>query len=297
MSNPAGGVIHDIGYQRYSGPRSGRAYATRSLYSHGLRTAFGLGRSAKAKIFPWLVVAIVGLIAVVATAVRALGGGFLGYFGFIDVAAFLAVLFCAVAGPELVSRDLRSGVLPLYFSRPLTRRDYALAKWAALVTAVWLLFAGPQLIIFLGGAFSGGTFKDFLHELGQFGQGLSYAAIVALLFASIGVLVGSLSGRRAVAAAIIAGFFLLSSAVASIMLGLGYGIGSRGLSRSSLLFSPHTLVQGVQSWLYDRPLVQFGDSFTTGSIGSFGRVYALAWLVFTAGSVLLLMVRYKKVAR
>ena len=39
------------------------------------------------------------------------------------------MLFCAVVAPELVSRDLRGGVLPLYFSRPLTRIDYALAKW------------------------------------------------------------------------------------------------------------------------------------------------------------------------
>lgn len=288
------GVIHDIGYQRYSGPRLGRAYAARSLYTHGLRTAFGLGRSAKAKIFPWLVVAIVSIMAIIVTAVRALGGGFLGYLGFIDIAAFLGVLFCAVVGPELVSRDLRSGVLPLYFSRPLTRRDYALAKWAALVSAMFLLFAGPQLIMFLGGAFSGGTASDFLDEVGEFGKGVAYAAIVALLFASIGVLVGSLSGRRAVAAAIIAGFFLLSSAVASILLGLGYGIQNRDLSRASLLFSPQTLAQGVESWVFDKQLAQFGEDFT---IGSFGPLYALAWLVFTAGSVLLLLWRYKKVAR
>lgn len=288
------GVIHDIGYQRYTGQRLGRAYAAQSLYAHGLRTAFGLGRSAKSKIFPWLVVSIVVLMAIVVTAVRALGGGFLGYFGFLDIAAFLGFLFCAVVGPELVSRDLRSGVLPLYFSRPLTRNDYALAKWAALVSAVWLLFAGPLLIMFLGGAFSGGTVKEFTTELGHFGQGLLYAAIVALLFASIAVLVGSLSGRRAVAAAIIAAFFLLSSAVAGIIMGLGHGVHSMTLQRASLLLSPQTLVQGVEGWVFDRQLPQWGDSFT---IGSFGPLYTLAWLVFTAGSVLLLLLRYRKVAR
>ena len=62
----AAGVIHDIGYQRYTGERLGRGYSARSLYTHGVRTAFGLGRSAKAKIFPWMVVGIVGLVAVVA---------------------------------------------------------------------------------------------------------------------------------------------------------------------------------------------------------------------------------------
>ena len=48
-------VIHDIGYQRYTGPRLGRAAVFGALYIHGLRAAYGFGRSAKAKIFPWLV--------------------------------------------------------------------------------------------------------------------------------------------------------------------------------------------------------------------------------------------------
>ena len=64
------------------------------------------------------------------------------------------LLFCAIVAPELVSRDLRSGVLPLYFSRPLRPADYALAKLAALVSAVTLLFAAGQIIMFLGAAFT-----------------------------------------------------------------------------------------------------------------------------------------------
>ncbi len=67
-------VIHDIGYQRYDGPRLGRAYAVRSLYVHGVRTAFGLGRGAKSKVFPWIVVGIVFLVAVVLTAIRSQSG-------------------------------------------------------------------------------------------------------------------------------------------------------------------------------------------------------------------------------
>jgi len=72
------------------------------------------------------------------------------------------------------------------------------------------------------------------------------------------------------------------------------GIDSAELRRASLLFSPQTLVQGMQAWLFDKRLDQFGEGL---NIGSFGSVYALAWLVFTGGSVLLLLLRYKKVAR
>ena len=37
------GVIHDIGYRRYTGRRLGRAQIVRALYWHSLRSAFGLG--------------------------------------------------------------------------------------------------------------------------------------------------------------------------------------------------------------------------------------------------------------
>ena len=37
-------VIHDIGYQRYDGPRLGRRHVFGALYIHGLRAAFGFGR-------------------------------------------------------------------------------------------------------------------------------------------------------------------------------------------------------------------------------------------------------------
>ena len=53
------GVIHDLGYQRYDGPRLGRAQIVRALAWHSFRGAFGFGRGAKAKIIP--VIALVAL--------------------------------------------------------------------------------------------------------------------------------------------------------------------------------------------------------------------------------------------
>ena len=48
------GVIHDLGYQHYDGPRLGRPAIVRALAWHSLRSAFGLGRGARAKIVPVL---------------------------------------------------------------------------------------------------------------------------------------------------------------------------------------------------------------------------------------------------
>ena len=74
MSDTTTGVIHDIGYQHYTGPRAGRGYLARSLYTHSLRTAFGLGRGVKAKLFPWAAVSLVTLVALILTAVASQSG-------------------------------------------------------------------------------------------------------------------------------------------------------------------------------------------------------------------------------
>ncbi|MEV6968386.1 ABC transporter permease subunit [Hamadaea sp. NPDC051192] len=288
------GVIHDIGYQRYSGPRLGRGYAVRSLYVHSLRTAFGFGRSAKAKIFPWFAAGIALLVAVIVTAVRAQAGRpVLSYTSYADAISILVVLFCAVIGPELVSRDLRSGVLPLYFSRPMTRADYALAKLAATVSAAWLLLAMPLTIMFLGGAFGAGGAKEIWTEIGRYAAGLGYAALYALLFGAIATLVGSLASRRAVAAAIIAGFFLMTSAVAGVVSGIAFATDSTTLQHAFGLLSPATLLQGVHAWaIADQP----GD-LETIPVGNLGPVYGLVLVAAIAVCTLLLLARYRKVAR
>ncbi len=113
-------AIHDIGYQRYRGRRLGRSYARKALYTHSFRTAFGLGRSGKAKIFPWLAASLFLLIAVIVVAIRSQTGRLvISYIDLPQSASLLVLLFVATAAPELVSRDLRSKVLPLYFSRPI----------------------------------------------------------------------------------------------------------------------------------------------------------------------------------
>ena len=61
----AGGVIHDLGYQRYDGPRLGRQRIVAALAWHSFRSAFGFGRGAKAKIVPVIVMIAICLPAIV----------------------------------------------------------------------------------------------------------------------------------------------------------------------------------------------------------------------------------------
>ncbi len=285
----ADSVIHDIGYRRYEGPRLGRGYVVRSLYTYSMRTAFGIGRGAKAKIFPWLVIGIVGSMAIVAVAVRSLTGEvFTTYLDFAQSMSFPVMLFLAAVAPELVSRDLRDGTLPLYFSRPVRRYEYPLVKFAALVTAVFLLLGGPQLLLFIGSAFSrddglSGAWKEFQDLL----PGLAAAGIYALGLAGISLLVSSLTGRRAFAAAGVVAVFLLTAPIAGTMIGIG-GIDST-LAKLAFLVNPWMLFERLTDWMFDTVQSEI-------PIGDFGPVYLAGGIVLILGCVGLLLLRYRKVA-
>ncbi len=277
-------VIHDIGYQRYSGVRLSRGYAARSLFEHGLRVAFGLGRSAKAKIFPWIVIGLVTLLAVVIVAVKAQTGEMmLSYQAFPSAVSTVAMVFLAVVAPELVSRDLRNQTLPLYFSRPVGRADYALAKLSALAVAVFLLLAGPQTLVFLGSAFTAPDTSGVAAEARGLLGGWVVSAAYALIFSSLSVLIASVASRRAFAAGAIVVVFMVSSGVAGLLIALG---GEGPMSRIAPLFSPFLLPEGLRSWLYG----------TSIDVGAYGPLYGLATLLLVTGCTGLLVLRYRKVS-
>ncbi|HEY1486027.1 MAG TPA: ABC transporter permease subunit, partial [Micromonosporaceae bacterium] len=258
------------------------AYARTSLYTHSLRTAFGFGRSAKAKIFPWFAAAVLLLVAIIDVAIRSQTGRLpMSYIDFPQETALAVLLFVATAAPELVSRDLRSKVLPLYFSRPIRRSDYAFAKLAALASAIFLLVAVPLLVIFLGGAFSlpaGRIWREFTDFLG----GLVGAGIMAVLYAAIGLLVASLLGRRMVAAAAIVGVFLVTTTVGAAIAVIAGGYGelvARGLG-------PTQLVQSLNVWMLGGNPKHFG---------SFGWAYLFEAVLGTGLVAALLLLRYRRV--
>ena len=310
MSSPstatgtATGVIHDIGYRRYEGPRLGRGYRLRSLYVHGLRTSYGLGRGVVAKIFTWGPFIVLVAIAAIFAAIRSqVGDAITTYWEFPVLGLnLLVLLFCAVAAPELVSRDLRSGVLQLYFSRPLTRTDYPIAKWASLVSALFLLVLAPELVLFLGGAFGTTDLGLVWDETVELSKGLVVAAVLALLYGSISLLISSLSRRWAVAAALTVAVFILTTPLVGILEGMAWVLGSSDpnfdgqltggplqLSQLASLASPLTMTEGFAVWLFGNNAEQ--------RVGPFGPVYAGVIFGIVVLCLLLTLLRYRKVAR
>src|SRR5579859_7219152 len=202
----ATGVIHDLGYRGYDGPRLGRAQIVRALTWHSLRSAFGLGRGVKGKIVPALTFVAMCMPAVVNAVVVARGGARLfGYDVYVPaLRVALVTVFIAAQAPELVSRDLRSRVLPLYFCRPLRRGDYPLAKYLALTAALLILIEVPLLLTYLGTIASAGGGSAIWAQTRALIPGLGVGVLWAVLFAAFGLVLACATGRRAYSTGIVA---------------------------------------------------------------------------------------------
>ena len=253
------GVIHDIGYRHYQGPRLGRAAIIRALGWHSLRSAFGIGRGAKAKIIPVIAFVIMCVPAVVNTIAVARGGAQVIHYDtyLFQLRVLVMIIFVAAQAPELVSRDLRSHVLPLYFSRPLRRLDYPAAKLGAFILACLALLEIPLLLLYLGIAAQAHSGAAIWAQTRALIPGLLVGLAWAVLLASIGLALASLSGRRAYATGSIAIYFFLSWALAGLLRGVAIGrgpsTGGAGVAdagaRLSGLVSPFTVLDGLRQWL------------------------------------------------
>src|SRR5580658_8740352 len=219
MSEVQVGVIHDLGYRGYDGPRLGHAQIVRALVWHSFRSAFGIGRGVKAKIIPILACVAMCLPALVNAFAVAQGNARL--FGY-DVytpalRVVVLIIFIAAQAPELVSRDLRSRVLPLYFSRPLRRGDYPLAKYMAFTLACLVMVEIPLVLLYLGTIVSSRTGSSPIWtQTRELAGGLAVGLLWAVLLAAIGLALASLSARRAYATGAVAIFFVLTWTLAMI---------------------------------------------------------------------------------
>lgn len=310
---PASGVIHDIGYRGYDGERLGRFAIARSLFVTSLRSTFGLGRTAKSKVLPFILFGFMLLPAFVleivlifgrsaAEQAAAAGGGQGGpigdafsaqlvpYTGYAIVAQAIIGIFLASQAPQLFSRDLRFHTISLYFSRPLTRVDYVVSKYLALVGGLLILIVSPLIVMFAGGLLAELPLEQ---ELAGFAQGLGGALILSLLLAGVGALVSSLTVRRGFAVAIIITIGTVTLGVAGALRGIGEGMGSDLAVGLSGLLSPLTLLDGVQNILFD---ATFGELARVPE----GVVWPIAYIGTTAlviaGAFGLLLLRYRKVS-
>ncbi|MFG2573614.1 ABC transporter permease [Streptomyces sp. NPDC048481] len=294
VTAPAGDQtrIHNIGYRSYDGPRLGRAYARRSLYSQSLRGAYGLGRSVKSKVLPMLlfvvmcVPAAIMVAVAVATKAKELP---VDYTRYAIIMQAVISLYVASQAPQSVSRDLRFKTVPLYFSRPIETADYVRAKFAALASALFVLTAAPLLVLYVGALLAK---LDFADQTKGFGQGLVSVALLSLLFAGIGLVIASVTPRRGFGIAAVIAVLTISYGAVSTLQAIAEAQNSTGSIPWIGLFSPVTLIDGVQSAFLG------ATSAFPGGVGPSdgqGVVYVLVVLGLIAAGYGLLIRRYRKV--
>lgn len=249
------GVIHDIGYRSYAGPRVGTGAIARSLLWSGVLAVFGFGRSGKAKILPFALLAMSIVPAVVLVGIMAfigLGPELLNYAGYNQNTAFLVALFVAAQAPVLFSRDLRSGVISLYLARPLGATPFALIRWVSLLLSILAFVLTPLLILFVGGLAAGAEPGD---ELPQFAVAAGGAVLMAVLLATVAALAASWTMRRGLAVGGTIMVLLMGLGITAALQEVASGEGQERLAIWLGLLSPFVVVDSVQVGLSEAAAV------------------------------------------
>lgn len=215
------GVIHDLGYRGYAGPRESLAAIAWTLFVTGLRHTYGLGRSGRSKVLPFILLAINVLPAAIAVGIVAMVGTDDLPFGYADHAGQMQTvvsLFAAAQAPVLFSRDLRHRSIVLYLARPLPPALFALVRWAALTASILLFVLIPTVVLYVGGLLAG---LDAGEQTPDMLKTLALLTLLSMTLAAITGVISSVALRRgfAVVASIIvliavAGFVLIVQEIA-----------------------------------------------------------------------------------
>jgi ABC-2 type transport system permease protein len=166
----------------------------------------------------------------------------IAYSVFFKVETFFLMVLVLVAGPNLISRDLRFNALPLYLSRPLTRFDYFLGKLGVLAALVAAVTVAPAVVAYgLGVCFS----LD-LSVVRDTWRLLPASVLYGLLIvASVGPLMlalSSLSRRTLYVGIAWAGLWIISTMVSSMLENVQRATLLHAIAREELgsaSFNPH----------------------------------------------------------
>ena len=220
-------AVYKRGYQRYAGPLTGAwarflvlpRYAWRRLYQQRLILLLTI----LAFVWPLLCGGFIYLTNH-AELLYGLDKEFLEFIKvdgrffsiFMYVQAGFAVFLAALTGPGLIAPDLANNALPLYFSRPLTRWSYALARLIVLVGMLSVVTWIPGLILFgLQVGLAGGSWFRANWTLGA---GMVAGFLIWLLILGLVAMATSAYVKwKVIATAVSLAFFFILSGVAEMI--------------------------------------------------------------------------------
>ncbi len=284
-------VIHDLGYRPYTGERHGPGAIARALTVTGFRNAFGLGRSGRSKILPFLLLGLNLLPALVIGGVLAFVGLDelpIGYAEYGSTTQVLLGVFVASQAPVLFSRDLRHGTIALYLARPLRSSTYAVARWTSLLGATLVFLVLPIVILYVVALLSELDVGEQTHDAAI---ALGLAVLLALSLAGVAGLIASWSTRRGFAVAATIALLVIANGVVTAVQGISSeGDGNSRVGEIAGLFSPYSLYRGLMgAWTG-------ADAPTPPSSTGMELAYVAVFLGLSAACLGGLVWRYRRVA-
>lgn len=285
----ARGVIHDLGYRPYDGPRAGQGAIAWALFVSGYRNAFGLGRSGKSKVLPFLLLGLNLLPAVIVVGVMVsihLDQLPIDYARYASTTQILLSIFVAAQAPVLFSRDLRHGTIALYLARPLPSAAYAVARWASLLAATLTFLLLPIALLYAGAVLGE---LDFTEQTSHALKAVLLAVLLALMLCGIGGLIASISLRRGFAVVATIAVLLLGNGVVTAVQGIAEEQGDQRVGQVAGLFTPYSLYRGGMGALTDIPTI-------TPPHGGLVAAYFAVMVLMAAACLAAIVVRYRRLA-
>ena len=285
-------VIHDLGYRPYTGPRLGEGAIARALVLTGFRNAFGLGRSGKSKILPFILLALNVFPAVIMVGVMTLTGADelpIGYSEYASTTQVLLGIFVAAQAPVLFSRDLRHGTIALYLARPLRAATYAVSRWTSLLAATLVFLLLPILLMYAAALLAQ---LDVTDQSRAALRAVFLAVLLAAAITGISGLISSWSTRRGFAVVATIAVLLIGNGIVTAVQGIASEEHAESVGEWAGLFSPYSLYRGLS--------FVFGDGEQPLAPPDGGGMRA-AYLVVMVGTALFclaaLVWRYRRVAQ
>ncbi|MDJ0952306.1 MAG: hypothetical protein QNJ81_01380 [Acidimicrobiia bacterium] len=289
------GVVYDLGYKPYEGERLGRSGAIRAMLRDGLRRTFGIRRKSRKKVYPWGLVSLaflpaivfVGLAFALSSFAPEAESPFGGHAQYISLVGTVIILFCASAAPNLLIPDREEGVLAVYSSRPMTAWDYIWGRVGALALVCSAFFLLPNLLMYVGFAAldDAGLASALIDNLDDLVKILVTMVAYVVGYGAPALLISTYAKRVGPAAGTYLAIVLISPAFAELFRTLDFP-GSRYGTLIAVLQHPEV----IRNWVFD----ESQGSVPMSAVGFEPWVSVLSIAAMGAATIYLMARRYRR---
>ncbi len=165
---------------------------------------------------------------------------------FESLPTFLITLF---AGGGLIANDLRANAAEVYFSRPVTRLDYALGKLGALLTLLLSVTLLPAFVLWLFDVLLDDKVGFLAQQLHLVPRIIGASVVLTVPYAMLMLTISSIAGTARNAMIVFAGLILMSKAVGT---GLAEGLENQKYGAISI----DANLDRISSWVLDSDMKQ-----------------------------------------